>query len=85
MQATQRLPKFLPLLLLPMLLFGGCSSVSLQSKPVPEAVIPPLPAEARQTDSPEHSANAQSDTQRWLQLLTAPSSAAKPASAPTSR
>lgn len=68
------------LLLLPLL--PGCAHDSPIIQP---AQIPPLPAQARQTDSPSFSASAQTDIQAWLQALTAPSSPAAPASAPTTR
>jgi len=42
--------------------------------------VPPLPVEARQTDSPTYSQKASSDIERWLRLLTEPSSPDKPAS-----
>lgn len=80
------LPKQLPqrraltLLLLPMLC-AACGHNSPRSEPVPGPAIPPLPAQARQTDSPTFSINAQRDIRRWQQLLTEPSSPARPASA----
>lgn len=73
------------MLLLQQALLVGCSSVSLLSKPAPAPVVPPLPAQARQIDSATHSQRAQTDTETWLQPLTAPSSPAVPASAPTRR
>lgn len=68
--------------LLPLL--AGCAT---SSPPVasPAPLIPPLPAQARQTQPPTFSASASSDIEAWLQQLTPPSSPARPASAPTSR
>lgn len=68
----------LPMLLLPVL--TGCASDSTLYVPPNHApAIPPLPAQARQTDSPTQSANALTDIERWLQLLTDLSSPAEPA------
>ena len=81
-----RLPRAPALMLLPLLmLLAACGSASLPSRPVPQPSIPPLPAQARQTDSPEHSRRAVSDIETWLQPQTAPSTPGTPASAPTSR
>lgn len=63
-----------------LVLLSGCASDStLYVPPAHQPVIPPLPAQARQTDSPKFSANAQIDIERWLQRLTEPSSQAEPA------
>lgn len=62
-----------------LLLLTACASGSPLSKPTPGPVIPPLPTQARQTDSPTQSANALTDIERWLQLLTDRSSPAEPA------
>jgi hypothetical protein len=72
-----------PMLLLALL--AGCGSVSPPSRPTPGPAIPPLPAQARQTDSATHSQRAQVDIETWLQPQTAPSSPARPASGPTTR
>ena len=56
------------------LLLAGCAHESPLSKPVPAPAIPPLPAQARQTDLPTFSRNAQIDMQAWLLPPTAPSS-----------
>ena len=66
------------------LLLAACAT-SLPPVPPPAPLIPPLPALARQTERPTFSASASSDIEAWLQLLTPPSSPAKPASAVTSR
>ena len=73
----------MPTLLL--VLLAGCGSASLPSRPVPGPAIPPLPAQAQQTDSAQHSQRAQTDIETWLQPQTAPSPPGTPASAPTSR
>ena len=66
----------LPLLLA---LLSGCASDStLYVPPAHQPVIPPLPAQARQTDSPKFSVSAQTDIEKWLQRLTEPSSPATP-------
>ncbi len=62
-----------PMLLALVLLLTGCAHTPPSSQPVPPPAIPPLPATARQTDSPGFSAKASSDIERWQQLLTAPS------------
>lgn len=69
----------------PLLLLAGCATESALCKPTPDAVIPPLPIQARQNASPTFSANASSDIESWLQQLTPPSLPAKPASSPTTR
>lgn len=74
----------LPLLLLPMLM-AACASASLPPPQVRAPLIPPLPAQARQTDLPTHSQRAAATIETWLQPPTAPSSPARPASAPTAR
>lgn len=67
-----KLPK--PSLLLPLLpvLLSACASGSPLSKPTPGPAIPPLPAQARQTDSPTYSANALNDIEQWQLLLIEP-------------
>lgn len=75
-------PKLAPMLLLLTMLCSGCAHDSPLSRPTPGPLLPPLPAQARQTDSPTFSASAQRDIQQWQQQLTAPSSPARPASAP---
>lgn len=73
----------LPLMLLPALI--GCASDSTLYVPPNHAPeIPPLPAQARQTDSPTFSASAQTDIETWLQRLTAPSSPDAPVKQVTS-
>lgn len=62
-----------------LLLLTACASGSPLSKPTPGPVIPPLPAQARQTDSPTFSASAQTDIEKWLQRLIEPSSPVGPA------
>lgn len=71
----------LPLLLLSLL--TGCAHDSPLSRPTPPPAIPPLPAQAKQTDSPTFSERARIDIETWLQRLTEPSSPALPASSPT--
>ena len=73
----------MPTLLLALL--AGCGSASLPSRPAPGPAIPPLPAQARQTDSATHSQHAQTDIETWLQPQTVPSLPGGPASAPTTR
>lgn len=71
-------------LLLPLTLLAGCAHGSLQSGQAPAPQIPPLPAQAKQSDSPTFSAAAQTDIEAWLKLLTeqsSPVSPAKPATA----
>ncbi len=77
----RRAPVLMPALLL--VLLAGCASASLPSRPSPGPVIPPLPAQARQTGSATHSQRALADIETWLQPPTAPSSPARRASAPT--
>lgn len=72
-----------PMLLLLTLLCAGCAHDSPLSRPAPGPAIPPLPAQARQVDSPTFSASAQRDIQQWQQQLTEPSSPARRASGPT--
>lgn len=68
----------LPMLLLPVL--TGCASDSTLYVPPNHApAIPPLPAQARQTDSPTFSASAQTDIEKWLLRLIEPSLPAEPA------
>lgn len=77
-----------PALLLALLLalLSGCAKdSSLYVPPAHQPAIPPLPAQARQVDSPTWSASAQTDIERWLQSLTEPSSPAEPAKPPTKR
>ena len=73
----------LPLLLV---LLSGCATDStLYAPPAHQPAIPPLPAQARQIDSPKFSANAQTDIEKWLQRLTeqsSPGSPAKPLTTP---
>lgn len=77
-----------PLALMPLALLlwlAGCASSSPPAV-LPlhqQASIPPLPAQARQTGSPTYSASASSDIERWLRMLTPPSSPASSASAST--
>lgn len=66
-------------------LLAGCGSASLPSRPAPASAIPPLPSQARQTDSAKHSQRALTDIETWLQPQTAPSPPGGPASAPTTR
>ena len=73
------------MLMLPLALLAGCGGASLPSRPTPAPVIPPLPAQARQTDSATHSQRAQTDIEAWLQPQTTPSPPGAPASAPTTR
>lgn len=79
-----RLARVLTLPLLPMLL-AACGSASPLFKPTPAPAIPPLPAQARQTDSATHSQRAQTSIEAWLQPQTAPLQPGSPASAPTTR
>lgn len=67
------------------MLLTACVHNSPASPPVQPPAIPPLPAPARQVLSPSHSASASADTLTWQQLLTTPSTAAAPASVPTTR
>lgn len=70
--------------LLPLVLLSGCASDStLYVPPAHQPAIPPLPAQARQIDSPKFSASAQADIETWLQRLTEPSSPEEPAKPPT--
>ena len=79
-----RLPRpALPLLPLLVLLTSCATDSTLYVPPAHQPAIPPLPAQARQTASPQHSANAQTDIEQWLQSLTQPSSPDTPASGPT--
>jgi len=74
------------LLVLLLVLLSGCASDStLYAPPAHLPAIPPLPAQARQTDSPKFSANAQTDIETWLQRLTEPSSPEEPAKPPIPR
>lgn len=68
----------LRLALLTLLLHGCASDSTLYAPPNHAPAIPPLPAQARQTDSPTYSASAQTDIEKWLQRLTEPSSPATP-------
>lgn len=77
------LPRLAPMLLLPTMLCAGCAHDLPLSRPAPAPSIPPLPAQARQVDSPTYSTNAQRDIQKWQQQLIEPSSPVRPASAPT--
>lgn len=72
-------------LTLPALLLAGCAHESPLCKPTPEALIPPLPAQAKQTDSPTHSMRAQQDIQTWLLPSIDPSLPDKPAKLHTDR
>ena len=76
-------PSLLPLLL-PALL-SACASGSPLSKPTPQPAIPPLPAQARQTDSPIFSANALNDIEQWQLRLIEPSLQDTPAKPATKR
>lgn len=67
------------------LLLTGCGHSSPLSKPTQGPAIPPLPTEARQTESPTFSRSASSDIEAWLQALTEPSQPGKPASEVTKR
>lgn len=67
------------------LLLSGCAASLPPAPPTAGPIIPPMPAEAKQTSLPIYSASAESDISRWLQSLTRPSSPASPASAPTKR
>lgn len=69
----------LMLALLVLLLEGCATDSTLFVPPAHQPAIPPLPAQARQTDSPTFSANAQTDIEQWLQALTTQSSPAAPA------
>ena len=71
-------------LLLPVLL-SACAHDSPLRKPPPAPLIPPLPQQARQIESPTHSANASANIEQWLQAPTEPSSLGSPASGPISR
>ena len=64
-------------------LLTSCASSSPAAPPTAGPLIPPLPAEAKQTASPTHSANALIDIERWRKSLTRPSAQASPASGPT--
>ena len=66
-------------LLLPVLLSACASDSPLFVPPNHAPAIPPLPAQARQTDSPTYSASARIDIEKWLQRLTEPSLPAEPA------
>lgn len=71
-------------LLLPLVLLTSCASDStLFVPPMHQPAIPPLPEQAKQTSSPTYSANAQTDIEAWLRVLTPLSSPAAPASSPT--
>lgn len=81
-----RLPRHVPLLLVLLVLLSACGHDSpLFVPPAHQPAIPPLPTQARQTESPEFSANAQIAIERWLQLLTEPSSLASPVKPATKR
>lgn len=68
-----------PTRLLPLMLLIGCAHDStLYVPPDHQPAIPPLPAQARQVDSPKFSASAQKSIEKWLQLLTEPSSPVEP-------
>ena len=89
MHVTARRSLYATLLLLPLLL-TGCASVSQPSPPVRPALIPPLPAEARQPVpppicSPTCSAGLTTLRDKLLHLLTPPTAPAQPASGPTTR
>lgn len=73
----------MPLLLL--VLLSACAQDSPLRKPPPAPLIPPLPQQARQIESPTHSANASANISQWLQAPIAPSSPASPASGPLTR
>lgn len=73
--------------LLPALLLTACASAP---QPLPPAVvapplIPPLPAQARQTESPTHSQRWQTLVDGLLNTPTAPSSPGLPARPATTR
>lgn len=68
-----------------LLLLAGCATESPLCKPTPAPLIPPLPAQAKQTDYPTHSLRAQQDMQTWLLPPTDPSSPDKPAKLHTDR
>jgi len=75
-----RLRKPALLLVLPVLLLIGCASdLSLSVPPAHQPLIPPLPEQARQQESPEFSQRAQTDIQQWLESLIEPSSQGVPA------
>lgn len=65
------------MLLVPLALLAGCGTLPTPS-PATADRVPALPVEARQTDSPTFSRKASSDIERWLRLLTEPSSQDKP-------
>lgn len=85
MPPTSLLPVRALMLQLLLVLLVGCASVSLPSRPAAGPAIPPLPAQARQTDSAKHSQRALTDIETWLLLQTAPSPPGSRASAPTNR
>ncbi len=66
-------------------LLTACVASLPPSPPVQPPAIPPLPMHARQVLSPSHSASASADTLMWHRLLMTPSTAAAPASVPTTR
>lgn len=80
--------KLWPTLLLALPLLSACSSVPVRLPPEPPPVpLPPLPAAARQptpppTCLPTCSAGASRSLESWLSSPTAPTSPARPASAP---
>lgn len=72
-----------PLLLALLALLSGCAHNSPLLRPVPPAAIPPLPAQARQVDSPKFSENAQTDIEQWQLRLIEPLLPAAPANKST--
>ena len=72
-------------LLLSGLLLTACAAVPQPLPPVPQPIIPPLPAAARQIDSLTWLDSVLADLQRWQQSLDAPSAAGGPARTPTTR
>lgn len=77
-------PRPMPALLLMLaLLLSGCASLPSLSRPAPQALIPPLPAAARQTDLPTFSEGVFRDLLEWQRLLTEPLQPEKRVSGPT--
>lgn len=71
-----------PLLMLA-LLQSACGSLPSLSRPAPQALIPPLPTSARQTDLPTFSEGVFRDLLEWQRLLTEPLQPEKRVSGPT--
>jgi len=61
-----------PRLLVLLVLLTGCAHNSPLSKPPPQPAIPPLPAQARQVDSPTFLRSAWTDIEQWQLLLIEP-------------